>query len=314
MVTIKKYNRLFLILILLEGVLMFAGLKELRNWSLDMILLYVIAGIIGLLMIKTDGLNPLEILPFNVGLKLKTIFLVIALTIVIQPVSAILSYIGATYFGNMLEFVEKYGDLMRPTGIESIFCTAVVPAIFEELYFRGFFYTPYKKAKSIRVAIFLSAFLFGIFHMNVQQFLYAFAFGIVIAIIRELTGSMWAGVLFHFVNNGLATVGMYLPDNIKNADIFWLGCYFNSTKNTIISIITVVISIILTYFTLKLIAKTEGKDEEFRTFFKEEKNNNKIVTPSLVIGIIICFIVMIVFTLLLAFIGDNINKYIPNNA
>ncbi len=78
--------------------------------------------------------------------------------------------------------------------------TAIVPALVEELMFRGMIYKnlrPYGRAN----AIIISALLFGLMHQNPAQFVYTTAAGVVLATAYELTGSFWACVLLHFFNN-----------------------------------------------------------------------------------------------------------------
>ena len=94
---------------------------------------------------------------------------------------------------------------------------AVMPAITEELAFRGFILSGLQRSYRPATAVVLSAFLFGILHVLLslfQQLFGATVLGLVIGLIAVRTRSLWPGVLFHFVNNalGLLTVeGAKLP-------------------------------------------------------------------------------------------------------
>ena len=77
---------------------------------------------------------------------------------------------------------------------------SLAPAFAEEILFRGVIYTnlrPYGK----NMAILGSAVLFGFMHMNVSQFLYTTMAGVMLAVLYEMTGSVWSGVLIHMCNN-----------------------------------------------------------------------------------------------------------------
>ena len=47
----------------------------------------------------------------------------------------------------------------------------------------------------------MSGLVFGLFHLNINQFCYAFVIGVVFAFLVEATGSIWSSVLAHFAIN-----------------------------------------------------------------------------------------------------------------
>ncbi len=84
---------------------------------------------------------------------------------------------------------------------------AVLPAICEELAFRGFILSGLRHLGSKRWAIGLSAVFFGMAHGVIQQSLSATALGVVIGYIAVQTGSLIPGMLFHMTYNGLMFAG-----------------------------------------------------------------------------------------------------------
>lgn len=91
--------------------------------------------------------------------------------------------------------------------------TAIVPAFAEEFLFRGAIMSalkPYGKAP----AIFISAILFAFMHQNIEQILYTFAAGLVLAWVVYETGSIWSGVLIHFFNNLLSVISTPISDRL----------------------------------------------------------------------------------------------------
>ncbi|WP_337173086.1 ABC transporter permease subunit/CPBP intramembrane protease [Paludisphaera sp.] len=84
---------------------------------------------------------------------------------------------------------------------------ALVPAICEEAAFRGFILSGLRTGRRTRSAIVLSALLFGLLHVFLslfQQFFHAAILGVLIGLIAVRSRSLWPGVAFHAVNNGLA--------------------------------------------------------------------------------------------------------------
>jgi sodium transport system permease protein len=86
---------------------------------------------------------------------------------------------------------------------------ALMPAITEELAFRGYILTGLRRSYSEGTSIVLSALLFGILHVLIslfQQLFGATLLGLVLGLIAFRTGSLWPGVLFHFINNALGVL------------------------------------------------------------------------------------------------------------
>ncbi|MEX0611196.1 MAG: type II CAAX endopeptidase family protein, partial [Pirellulales bacterium] len=89
---------------------------------------------------------------------------------------------------------------------------AVLPAICEELAFRGFVLSGLRHLGSKWWAIGLSAVFFGIAHTVVQQSLAAAAVGFVIGYIAVQTGSLVPCILFHLTYNALMFTTLKLPE------------------------------------------------------------------------------------------------------
>ena len=89
----------------------------------------------------------------------------------------------------------------------AIFVFAILPAVFEELIFRGILYKVLKElSKKKWVGIGLSAFIFAVVHFQVLSFLPIFLVGILLAIIYERTRNLMAPILFHFLFNAVQVV------------------------------------------------------------------------------------------------------------
>ncbi len=92
---------------------------------------------------------------------------------------------------------------------------ALMPAITEDLAFRGFILSGLERAYRPRTAIVLSAFLFAFLHAIIslpQQFFPAALLGLILGTIAYRTGSLWPGASLHFVSNALAVL---TPEAIK---------------------------------------------------------------------------------------------------
>ena len=102
---------------------------------------------------------------------------------------------------------------MLPSGgpelLMQFLALCVMPAIAEELLFRGAFQGLMRPCGSA-AAIFAPALLFGVLHLDLAQGLTAFACGVFLGWLAERSGSILPGMLLHLVNNTLAFLTMYL--------------------------------------------------------------------------------------------------------
>lgn len=109
------------------------------------------------------------------------------------------------------ELLKAAQDLMENAfngvGILVIFIVAVVGApIVEELLFRGVLFEEIRNECSLKMTIFLTALVFGIYHFNIIQTPNTFFMGLVLAYVYYKTGTIKAPIIIHATNNILATI------------------------------------------------------------------------------------------------------------
>lgn len=90
-----------------------------------------------------------------------------------------------------------------------VIAMVIVPAIFEELLFRKAILN-YSKSYGKAFAVIFSALLFGLFHMNLNQGIFAFFIGILFGVIAIKTSSIKIPVLLHLLNNLYAALQVIL--------------------------------------------------------------------------------------------------------
>ncbi|HUU28002.1 MAG TPA: type II CAAX endopeptidase family protein [archaeon] len=87
-----------------------------------------------------------------------------------------------------------------------LICLAVVPALCEEAFFRGFLLRPALEKWSGAAVIPIIGILFGMFHLDPWRFPILSLIGILLTWTAACASSIWPAVVFHLVNNGLALV------------------------------------------------------------------------------------------------------------
>lgn len=86
----------------------------------------------------------------------------------------------------------------------------LVAPLTEELLMRGVFLQGFLRRYSMKKAVFLSALLFAVFHLNPWQFAAALTTGVLFAWWRIRTASLWPGIFGHALNNGLGLITLDL--------------------------------------------------------------------------------------------------------
>lgn len=93
----------------------------------------------------------------------------------------------------------------------AILTVAVLPAICEELFFRGFLSATAQKFPFLLRISFVGA-LFAIAHLSLEKILPMFVLGSFFAYLTLKTDSVFFGILFHFLNNLISVCSVLLSD------------------------------------------------------------------------------------------------------
>lgn len=77
----------------------------------------------------------------------------------------------------------------------------VVPAIVEELLFRGIIFQGLRRSFSATSAVLLTALLFALMHQSITQFIYPLILGVILCEVMEKTGNIIYPMIIHLFNN-----------------------------------------------------------------------------------------------------------------
>ena len=91
---------------------------------------------------------------------------------------------------------------MNPAAL--LICLALVPAVCEELFFRGYVLSGVRGALGKVGAVVLVAVAFGLFHQSVHRLPITIALGLILGLLTLRSGSIWPAMIMHLMHNGLA--------------------------------------------------------------------------------------------------------------
>ena len=93
----------------------------------------------------------------------------------------------------------------------NILIIAALPAIGEELIFRGVFQKIFHNLfRSGHLSVWVTSFLFSAIHFQFYGFLPRFILGLIFGYLFLWSRNLWLPVIAHFINNAVPTVGAYL--------------------------------------------------------------------------------------------------------
>lgn len=291
----KRTNRLFLTIILAH----FAVVAFLILMG-DRISFGIIANLVvseGILMVPAlffmllSGDNWNRILRFR-KIKLSSAFMIVLFTFLIMPLVTVLNAISMFFTENALTSME--GEILDVAFPVMLFLIGIFGPFCEEFVFRGMVYGGYVKSGSRFWAILLSALLFGLMHMNFNQAVYAFAIGILFALLMEATDSLWAPVLCHMIFNSEQVCLMYLSAKVLGfVSEQELGSMQVTQESLLVALsgylVIAAVATPIALCALAWIAKNEGREEALKQIWVSRKEKKEyMVTVPLIIAIVLC--------------------------
>lgn len=173
--------------------------------------------------------KPTEALHLTKKISVKEGLLVVAFMILIIPIINLL-----TAWNQQLSLPQAFHDLevwMRMAESETaaltekmvqvhglqalfynLFLMALLPAMGEELFFRGTVQNFFSKNNTHK-AIWITAFIFSTIHFQFYGFLPRLLLGALFGYLLVKSGSLWLPIIGHFTNNAMAIIFYYLKFN-----------------------------------------------------------------------------------------------------
>lgn len=109
---------------------------------------------------------------------------------------------------------------------------AVIPALGEELFFRGAVQGIFRQQLNVKLAIWLTAIIFSAIHLQFYGFFPRMLLGAFFGYLLFWSENIWLPIVAHFANNGIAIVFYYLKyngyrvedvDSIGTGNTLWVG-------------------------------------------------------------------------------------------
>jgi len=228
-------------------------------------------------------------------IKISTVLMIVLFTYLSMPLVTTINAVSMLFSENVVQ--EMSTDILQMPFLVMLFLMGIFGPVCEEVVFRGIVHSGYRKTGNALQAMFFSALLFGLMHMNFNQALYAFVIGFLLILLKEATGSMWGSIVYHVIFNSNTVVMLYMTSK-------WFPALEDTseqalTSETLISMISIfmVLATITTAIAgciLVWIAKNEGREGCFGAIWRSQREGRgRIITIPLILSFLLCLAYMI---------------------
>ena len=233
------------------------------------------------------------LVPFK-KIRIPSALLIPLYVLLLFPLVVFINSLSMLFVDNTV--VEMADQILELPLWQMVLSIGIFGPFIEEFVFRGVLLQSYQRTGRIVGSIVLSSILFGMMHLNINQFAYGAAMGIMFALLVEATGSVLSSFLAHALFNTAEVLLMYMEKDVltqaqeymdsmelKNTILISVGVYF----------VLAVIGTALALCVLVKIASLEKRQEFLAGIPKSKKQGYKLLSVPLIIAIVISLAYMI---------------------
>ncbi|MGK0467415.1 lysostaphin resistance A-like protein [Clostridium sp.] len=137
-------------------------------------------------------------------ISLKQVILVMVASVGTYIFAIGINAISMQLFPVVIEDSKVISDLLTNSStLLGLIVVVLIPAFFEEIFFRGIFLDAYEGMNK-KLKYFIITAIFASFHGNLMQIIYVMFLGIILLKIREYTGSLVGSMVLHAANNAIS--------------------------------------------------------------------------------------------------------------
>lgn len=142
------------------------------------------------------------------------VLIAVAISLLAIPITGLITVLVLQAFD--LPFENPQLDFFLPEGISVpgafgvLLLGGIAVPFAEELFFRGVLYAWLRNQWGVWPSVLVSAFIFGLVHLDVAVGVTAFGLGVVLGLVYEYSRTLWTPFLIHALNNSLRLLLLYV--------------------------------------------------------------------------------------------------------
>ena len=183
-------------------------------------------------------------------------------------------FMGLGFINNLIAgWLQSAGLVVQGTSINLstpwhficfVIALAILPALSEEIFFRGVLLKGLNKIKPV-YAVLLVSLVFGLYHMSLSKFVYQFIFGASLCVLYMATESLLSCIVAHFINNFTVLLSMFVK------------VYVDLNSPVIIAVGLVLFAAFIAIVTLLLIKKKKSSQVQNETYLESKTETGKFL-------------------------------------
>lgn len=266
------------------------------NFILSEAVIVVPALLFLLLTGRNDKRSLLDRLGFH-KIKISSAGMLVLYAFLLIPLATLCNAVSMLFVENRV--VSLSSGILELGLPAMLFFTAVNAPFCEELVFRGVIYRTCRERSGAWKALWLSAILFGLMHMNFNQAGYAMVLGLGLALALEATDSLWGAMIIHVVFNASSSLELFLIsrmapqvyETMQDAELSGMELQMSIGIYLMLACITTA----LVGCVLAWISQNEGRQTQMCAVWNNRKQpGEKILTFPLVVGVVLTLSYMII--------------------
>lgn len=172
--------------------------------------------LMGVVLTFISGTSFKEVLPFRLP-PVKSFFGALMLHIGVTSASACVTVILGLFTNPNARDEGITSILSGMSPLASVILVALIPAVCEEFFCRGFLVRCFKQIKNEKLIILIVAVIFGAMHLDLLSFVQTAAFGAVMCYVAIKTESLLIPMIIHFANNAYSLISSYAQNEASQA-------------------------------------------------------------------------------------------------
>ncbi len=133
-------------------------------------------------------------------------------------IATVIAALLSPVFSDSLENTQALNDIIAKSPVPLLFLmVAIMPAIGEELMFRGFTMGALKQVCRPAAAVLLTAVMFAAYHLSVIRFFALLPLSIALSYAAYRTNSIYVSMVMHLINNGFSIIQERYPEAVSRA-------------------------------------------------------------------------------------------------
>jgi membrane protease YdiL (CAAX protease family) len=231
------------------------------------------------------------LMPFR-KLQMASVLLIVVYVLTLFPLVAFVNSISMLFVENTVTAISD--DVLAMPMWIMILSIGILGPLVEEVVFRGVILQSYQRTGRIVGSIVLSSVLFGMMHMNFNQFAYGAVMGVMLALLYEATGTVLASFIAHAVFNTIEVLIMFSNSEAIDEATELASDYIGELGGTASAIIyhaylflAAVMFTTLAILIVRKISDIEGRKEFLVNIPHTKKQGYKLVTIPLIIAMVI---------------------------